>query len=122
MTPTVFTILYVADVRASAVFHSERLGLPILQEGPGFAMLGLRGGGMLGLWARGGVQPAPQGAAGAMELALSVADDAALHALHDGWQAAGVPILAGPMRMDFGQSFLAADPDGHRIRMFVPAT
>ena len=33
----------------------------------------------------------------------------------------GVTILQEPVTMDFGRTFLAADPDGHRLRVFCPA-
>ncbi len=62
MTP--FIILYVADVRTSAQFYADRLGVPVAEESPGFAMLPLPGGAMLGLWLRGGVAPAPTGGRG----------------------------------------------------------
>ena len=121
MSTTVFAILYVAEDRRSAQFYADHLGLPILEESPGFAMLALPNGAMLGLWIKGGVQPAVTAAPGGSELALTLPDVAALHARHQEWAAAGVTILSAPMTMDFGTSFTAADPDGHRLRMFVPA-
>jgi predicted enzyme related to lactoylglutathione lyase len=33
----------------------------------------------------------------------------------------GAAILQEPVSMDFGRTFLAADPDGHRLRVFCPA-
>lgn len=121
MTTTVFAILYVTDVRRSAQFYADRLGLPILEESPGFAMLALPGGAMLGLWIKGGVQPGVTAAPGGSELALTLPDEATLLARHQDWRAAGVTILSAPLAMDFGTSFTAADPDGHRLRLFVPA-
>lgn len=121
MTTTSFLLLYVADVRASAQFYSDRLGLPILEESPGFAMLPLPGGAMLGLWLRPHVEPAATALPGAAELAITVADEATLRRQHGEWLAAGVVMLNPPQRMDFGVNFTAADPDGHRLRMFVPA-
>ena len=118
---TLFTILYVANVRTSAQFYADRLGLPIAEESPGFAMLPLPGGAMLGLWVKAGVDPVPTGGAGASELAFTVEDAEALQAMHQDWTAKGVPMLNAPTQMDFGLNFTAADPDGHRLRMFVPA-
>lgn len=118
MTP--FIILYVANVRTSAQFHADRLGVPVAEESPGFAMLPLPGGAMLGLWVKGGVAPAPTGGAGASELAFTVGDAEALRAMHLDWVAKGVPMLNAPTQMDFGLNFTAVDPDGHRLRMFVP--
>ena len=119
MTP--FIILYVSNVRTSAQFYADRLGVPVADESPGFAMLPLPGGAMLGLWVKGGVNPAPTGAVGASELAFTVADAGALRAMHQDWVGKGVPMLNPPVQMDFGLNFTAADPDGHRLRMFVPA-
>ncbi len=118
---TLFAILYVSNVRQSAQFYADRLGVPVAEESPGFAMLPLPGGAMLGLWVKGGVAPVPTGGAGASELAFTVADAEALRAMHDDWVAKGVPMLNPPVMMDFGLNFTAVDPDGHRLRMFVPA-
>lgn len=118
---TLFTILYVSNVRASAQFYADRLGVPVAQESPGFAVLPLPGGAMLGLWVRGGVTPAPTGGVGATEMAFTVADAGALRAMHADWAGKGVPMLNPPTEMDFGLNFTAVDPDGHRLRMFVPA-
>ncbi|MFM7334843.1 MAG: VOC family protein, partial [Tabrizicola sp.] len=91
MTP--FTILYVANVRTSAQFYADRLGLAVADESPGFAMLPLPGGAMLGLWVKGGVDPAPTGGAGASELAFTVEGADRLRAMHADWVAKGVPML-----------------------------
>jgi len=29
-------------------------------------------------------------------------------------------IIQEPVQMDFGYTFVATDPDGHRLRVFVP--
>ena len=76
MSPTVFNILYVSDVRRSAQFYADHLGLPILEESPGFAMLALPGGAMLGLWIKDGVKPVVTAAPGGSELALTLPDEA----------------------------------------------
>lgn len=33
----------------------------------------------------------------------------------------GLPMLQTPTTMDFGYTFTATDPDGHRLRVFSPA-
>jgi predicted enzyme related to lactoylglutathione lyase len=37
------------------------------------------------------------------------------------WQSFGARIAQPPTRMDFGFTGVALDPDGHRLRVFVPA-
>jgi len=75
----------------------------------------------LGLWVRGGVKPAPKGAGDAGELAMAVGSAKEVEALHADWKGKGALILQAPETMDFGLTFLAADPDGHRLRVFCPA-
>ena len=39
----------------------------------------------------------------------------------DAWAKLGLKILQEPTKMDFGYTFTAADPDGHRLRVFAAA-
>jgi predicted enzyme related to lactoylglutathione lyase len=89
-----FVILYVDDAASAATF-------------------------MLGLWTKGGVQPAATPPGGG-ELGFSVADAAAVEALHGEWHKRGLKITQAPTEMDFGRTFVALDPDGHRLRVFAP--
>jgi len=115
-----FLILYVDNPPNSAAFYADLLGRPILEQSPTFAMLPLREGVMLGLWSRKTVEPAATGGAGAGEVAFTVANASEVERLHDNWKARGLPIAQVPTRMDFGTTFVALDPDGHRLRVFVP--
>ena len=36
------------------------------------------------------------------------------------WKKQGMPIAQQPTEMDFGYTFVACDPDGHRLRVFAP--
>jgi predicted enzyme related to lactoylglutathione lyase len=67
------------------------------------------------------VEPAAAGRGGASELAFTVADADALNRRHVDWSLRGLPILQAPTDMDFGRTFVALDPDGHRLRVFAPA-
>ena len=116
-----FLLLHVADHAASAAFYNDLLGLPIIEQKDGFAMLPLRDGVMLGLWARDTVEPASSGQTGASEIALAVADPAIVEATHADWTRRGLTIIQPPATMSFGRTFVALDPDGHRLRVFAPA-
>ena len=59
---------------------------------------------LLGLWSR-----------------HTVDNAAAVDTTHAAWRGRGLTILQLPTDMDFGRTFVAADPDGHRLRVFVPA-
>jgi catechol 2,3-dioxygenase-like lactoylglutathione lyase family enzyme len=112
-----FILLYVANPAASARFYAGLLGHEPVEASPTFAMFALSSGVMLGLWGRDGVEPGATPPGGG-ELAFAVPDIAPVHAE---WLARGLPILQSPTDMDFGRTFLAADPDGHRLRVFTPA-
>ena len=116
-----FVIRYVADPLASARFYAALLGREPVESSPTFTMFVMTEGVMLGLWARRTVEPTAPPAAPDGELAFSVADEAAVTRLHREWSGHGHRILQAPTRMDFGYTFVAADPDGHRLRVFAPA-
>jgi predicted enzyme related to lactoylglutathione lyase len=75
---------------------------------------------MLGLWRREGVEPKAT-APGGCEIAVTLADEAAVDAAFADWRGQDVAIAQTPTRMDFGYTFVALDPDGHRLRVFAPA-
>src|SRR5215218_169218 len=110
-----FVLLYVENPPASASFYADLLGCPIVDSSPTFAMLPLSNGVMLGLWSRKSVEPAATAHAGAGEVAFTVEDAAAVKATFADWKRRGLPILQEPVQMDFGHTFVAADPDGHRL-------
>ncbi|TBW35932.1 drug:proton antiporter [Siculibacillus lacustris] len=114
-------ILYVDAPRAAATFWSGLLGREPVELSDTFAMLPLRPGLMLGLWSRHTVEPAAAAAGGGGEVVFGVADPAAVDATHADWVARGLPILQSPCDMDFGRTFVALDPDGHRLRVYTPA-
>lgn len=114
-----FIILYVDNPSKSATFYADLLDRPPVESSPTFVMFALESGMMLGLWARRTVAPAAGGSGGG-ELAFTVADGAAVSAMHADWQKRGLSIAQTPVKMDFGVTFVALDPDGHRLRVFAP--
>lgn len=113
-----FVILYVASPIESARFYTELLGQPPLEASPGFAMFALNPSTMLGLWAAPHVEPKATPAGGS-EIAFSLDSREAVDAAHTAWKAKGLPIAQAPTAMDFGYTFVALDPDGHRLRVMV---
>lgn len=114
-------LLYVRDPVASAAFYAELLGYAPVESSPGFALFHLSPGFSLGLWRASAVEPAPTSSAGCCEIGFKVADRPAVDAQHAAWQRLGTIILLPPTDMDFGRSFVAADPDGHRLRVYALA-
>ena len=118
LTPN-YTILYVADPQASARLYAKLLDAQHVESAPAFVLFPLENGRMLGLWAKSDAVPAADFHGSGSELALRVAADAEVDALHVKWREAGARILQTPTRVDFGYTFTAADPDGHRLRVFA---
>ena len=110
-------ILYVDSPAASVVFYAGLLGLAPAEQAPTFAMFRLPSGIGLGLWSRHTVEPAASAAGGGTELAFMAAD---VDAIHAEWSAKGLSIAQPPTELDFGRTFVALDPDGHRLRVFAP--
>ena len=115
-----FIILYVDNPSLSATFYTDLLGRAPIEASPTFVMFALESGVMLGLWARHTVAPAAT-TAGGSELAFTMENNAAVDALHSNWRERGLSIAQAPTAMDFGMTFVALDPDGHRLRVFAPA-
>lgn len=116
-----FVLLYVDSPAASARFYAGLLGAEPIEESPTFAMFPLPSGVMLGLWSRHTVEPAAAAAGGGAEIATVVASPAEVDARCAEWRGRGLTILQEPTELDFGRSFVALDPDGHRLRVFCPS-
>ncbi len=115
-----FLILYVDSPSDSTRFYADLLGKPAVEASPTFAMFALENGVKLGLWSRHTVEPAAAAAAGAMEIAFAVADKDAVQSTYSDWGKRGYRIAQTPTDLDFGRTFVALDPDGHRLRVFAP--
>jgi catechol 2,3-dioxygenase-like lactoylglutathione lyase family enzyme len=113
-------ILYVDNPPASAEFYAGLLDRQPVETSPTFALFVMEGGLKLGLWSRHTVEPAATSGGGGGEVAFSVARAGTVDALHADWQGRGLAILQPPTDMDFGRTFVALDPDGHRLRVLVP--
>lgn len=116
MTPDMM-IFYVSDISSSARFYATVLGQEPQDLSPGFALFLLPNGLKIGLWKTGAVAPAASFTGCGAELVLHAATEAEVEEAHSRWAAAGLPILDPPVGQEFGFSFVATDPDGHRVRV-----
>jgi catechol 2,3-dioxygenase-like lactoylglutathione lyase family enzyme len=117
-----FIVLYVEDPAASADFYAGLLGKPPVESSPTFAMFALPSGVMLGLWSRHTVEPAAAPTlGGGSEVAFAVESKDEVNSLYDAWTERGLRVAQRPVDMDFGHTFVALDPDGHRLRVFAAA-
>lgn len=115
-----FILLYVDSPEQSGAFYRALLGRPPIESSPTFVMFALDHGLMLGLWSRHTVEPAAN-AVGGGEIAFAVESAGAVDAKHEEWAGRGLRIAQAPVALDFGRTFVALDPDGHRLRVFCPA-
>jgi hypothetical protein len=121
MTDPNFIILYVDSPAISAQFYADLLGKQPIEASPTFAMFALESGVMLGLWSRRTVEPSATGSVGGGELAFAVAGNDSVDSTYADWCNRRLVIVQTPSQMDFGYTFVALDPDGHRLRVFAPS-
>jgi catechol 2,3-dioxygenase-like lactoylglutathione lyase family enzyme len=114
-----FFILYVDDPAKSAAFYQDLLGKAPIESSPSFAMFALDADVMLGLWSRHTVEPAARGTGGGHEVCFAVEGRARVDELFADWSKRGLAIAQAPVELDFGYTFVALDPDQHRLRVFA---
>jgi predicted enzyme related to lactoylglutathione lyase len=113
-----FSIQFVRSPLESAAFYQRLFDVEPVEASPTFAMMPLPNGVMLGLWSSATAEPTVTATPGGSELCFVAPD---VDAVHADWCARGVDVLQSPTEMDFGRTFVAVDPDGHRLRVFRPA-
>ncbi len=115
-----YVLLAVRDPLASAELYTRLLGREPVEKASTFVLYVLPTGLKIGLWLAADVVPKPL-QAGGVELSFTEDSKDAVRATYEEWMKLGLTILQEPTEMDFGFTFVAQDPDGHRLRPFVPA-
>lgn len=115
-----YLLLAVRDPQKSAELYTRLLGREPVENSPTFVLYVLPTGLKIGLWIAAEVEPAPR-PAGGVEISFTEESRDAVTATHDEWKKLGLKIVQAPTDMDFGFTFVAEDPDGHRLRPFVLA-
>ena len=115
-------ILYVSDVEVSTTFYREILGHGPLYTYPGFSVFKVSDDVTLGLQAADEIEPAAEPYVGGTELSLSNVERADVDRLHERWKMLGIPMVLEPTVLEFGYTFVATDPDGHRLRVCATDT
>jgi len=120
-----FTVLYVDNLAVSKAFYTGVLGLVPQELSPSFVSYELDSGLKLELCQRDSrifpadLRPTEAVLGGGTEICLAVSTADELTALRDQWKALGARIAQEPTPLVFGFSFVALDPDGHRLRATV---
>lgn len=110
-------ILYVDDTDVSTNFYADLLEAEPVERVPDFSVFALGGGFVLGLQSRHAIDPRPQPGLGGTELCFGTATVGEVDALHAEWAGKGVAMAMAPTWLAFGYTFVATDPDGHRLRV-----
>ena len=115
-----FTILYVDNVQRSVDFYRPLFDREPVESTADFALFVSETGAKFGLWARKSVLPkATDIPAGSMEVAFTLDNLITLQIHYSKWQELGIDIIQEPIELDFGTTFTALDPDGHRLRVYT---
>lgn len=113
-------VLYVTDPAESSFYYERLLGVAPAARFPTYVAFAFNNGLVLGLWSMQAPNFVSGGSGHRSELALMVPNDAEVRRLYGEWQAAGVTIEQPLCEAVFGLTFVATDPDGHRIRVCTP--
>ncbi|WJZ03541.1 VOC family protein [Corynebacterium freiburgense] len=115
-------ILYVTDVNVSTEFYRAALDKEPVEIFQDFAIFALTNDVTIGLQTRSEIDPKAQGAPGSVELSMSYAKRNDVDTLHRRWSGLGFQIALAPTELEFGYTFVATDPDGHRLRVCATDT
>jgi predicted enzyme related to lactoylglutathione lyase len=117
MTTSVVSIVYVNDAPAAARFYGDLIGRRPAFETPGYITFDLGPGADLALWSGQFENLSPDvPRTGEVCLAVDGGPDE-INATFSQWKSRGITILREPYDAGFGLTFLAADPEGNRIRV-----
>jgi catechol-2,3-dioxygenase len=117
MYPIDSVVLYVEDIAVSKRFYAELLESNPQQLSPTFVSFELEAGPKLELKQRAESVPPATITGGGGELSILIPDAASLTMLFEKWKSRGVRFLQTPTTVVFGLTFVALDPDRHRIRV-----
>lgn len=113
-------ILYVDNPIASSRFYQKLFNSEPEVMLPTWAAFSFNNGLHLGLWSTTARDFESCGEGNRTELSFMVKDIQEVDALYQQWSESGVKIEQGPKQAIFGKTFVALDPDGHRIRVCIP--
>ncbi|MFC0227010.1 VOC family protein [Serratia aquatilis] len=117
LSPTM-TIIYVDSPERSADFYQRLLGAEPVELSPTFAMFVFNNGFKLAMWSKHTVEPAAKAVGGGTEICFVCQQPEQVDDIYQQWLAKGLTIAQHPLEMDFGYTFVAEDPDGHRLRVY----
>lgn len=113
-------LLYVDDPAKSAMFYADLLGREPVASYPAYVAFELENGLTFSLWSTKAKDFVSSGAGHRSEIAFMVKDDGEVERFYEEWQERGMAIEQELKTAVFGRTFVALDPDGHRLRVCRP--
>ena len=119
LTPNLM-ILYVKNPIESAVFYEKLFNLKPVGCYPSYVAFTFDNGFSLGLWSTMAKNFVSGGEGHRSELSFMVKNEGEVQALRNRWKDLNLTIEQDLHVAAFGLTFVALDPDGHRIRVCIP--
>ncbi|QUJ69633.1 VOC family protein (plasmid) [Photobacterium sp. GJ3] len=119
LTPNLL-LFYVKSPETSAQFYQTLFDREPSAVLPTYAAFDFENGLSLGLWSEEARNFVSGGNGHRSELSLMVPEDDEVIRLYEQWQQRNVTIEQPLHEAVFGLTFVALDPDGHRIRVCTP--
>src|SRR4051812_7437297 len=110
-------LLYVKNPVLSAEFYEKLLGCKPASIFPTYVAFSFPDGFNLGLWSISAKNFVSSGNGNRSELSFMVPEESEVRRLYEAWGKLGIQIEQDLMQAVFGWTFVALDPDGHRIRV-----
>ena len=111
-------VLYVENIKTSTEFYTHLFSCEAKALSPTFVSLNFKSGSLLELKQRAETLPPSDITGGGTELSMAASSKENLMQIHEQWKSLGVTFLQPPTELVFGTTFVALDPDKHRIRVF----
>jgi len=119
LTPNLI-LFYVENSNKSAVFYEKIFKIKPIASFPNYTAFTLANGFTFSLWSMHAKNFVSGGHGHRSELALMVPTEDQVRTLRNTWKELGVQIEQDLHEAVFGLTFVALDPDGHRIRVCMP--
>ncbi|NBJ13005.1 VOC family protein [Microvirga arsenatis] len=113
-------LLYVDNPERSAAFYERLFAAPPAAVLPTYVAFEFENGLTFSLWSTSAKNFVSGGSGHRSEIAFMVPEDQMVRELHERWRQDGVTLEQPLHEAVFGLTFVAVDPDGHRIRVCTP--
>lgn len=119
LTPNLL-LFYVQNPIESTVFYEKIFKIKPVASFPTYVAFSFANGFTFSLWSTQAKNFVSGGEGHRSELAFMVSSEEQVNALRNEWKELGVQIEQDLHEAVFGLTFVAFDPDGHRIRVCIP--